>query len=222
MRARLLLPLILALALPVILAPAPAAAARKQPVSRCLCAPPSFEDRFRLADGVFTGKITNIEIVQERAERNVADTPVKVTIDVDKGYKAVPDHVQFILNSNMNVNTCMGYKYETGKSYLFYVYMRRPETAEEWSLYDYPSGTYDVGGICGGTVPLNEAGTVPEIETIKEKLDDNPEAFGTKLKTVHGIIGVPTTASIAEVPLDQREQGLENGVTEERPRDRLR
>jgi len=219
---RALLSLLVIFAAFAAFAAGPAGAAKKQPMSRCLCAPPSFEDRFRVADGVFTGKVTKIEVVEERAERNVADMPVKVSIDVDKGYKAVPDHVQFVLNSNMNVNTCMGYKYEVGKKYLFYVYMRRPETAEEWSLYDYPSGTFDVGGICGGTVPLDEAGSVPELETIKQKLEDNPEAFGTKLKTVRGIIGLPVTASIAEVPVDQREKGLETGVTDGKIRDRLR
>jgi len=209
MRALKLLILVLLLASTA----TPAFARNKPHEGRCLCLPPSFETRWHDADAVFSGIVNSIDVVQERVERSNNDLPVTVNITVDKGYKGVGDHVGFILNSNMSVQTCMGFDYKVGQKYLFYVYMRRPESAEAWSLYDYPSGTFDVGGTCGGTKLLDSADTVKELAQIDEKREDMPESAKITLKPVHGFIGVPTQRSIAETPFEERGNKLESGVS---------
>ena len=204
------LPLLLVL---LTIASTPALARQKASEGRCLCLPPSFETRWQQADAVFTGIVNSITVVPERVERSNADLPVSVNITVDKGLKAVGDHIGFILDSNISVSTCMGLDYKVGQKYLFYVYMRKPESAEAWSLYDFPSGTFDVGGTCGGTQPIDSDVAVKELALIDEKRDDDPNAARITLKPVHGFIGIPTQRSIAETPFEERGNKLESGVS---------
>jgi len=137
--------------------------------SRCACAPAPFDSRWRSADAIFSGTILNIEVQQDRVEHANAELPVKVTVSVDEGFKGPKKGMTFYFFSNMNVATCMGMKFEKGVSYLFYAYMRRPETKEAWSFYDFPSDTYDVGGTCGGTLPLTDKTAADELAQLREK-----------------------------------------------------
>lgn len=188
--------LFLALAFALLLPAMPAPA--KKPVSQCLCAAIPFEDRWEKSDAVFTGVVTDIKVVKTRIVHGSSDLPVVVLVTVDKGYKGAFDHAAFLLYTNMNVDSCMGYDYKIGGKYLFYAYMRRPEIREAWSMYNFPSGTFDVGGLCGGTAPVEAASAIADLAAIPAKVAADPDA--PAFRPTHGFIGEPTNPLPADLP----------------------
>lgn len=119
--------------------------------TKCTCMPDTLEKRWEASGAVFTGTVSEAVEVKEWSQRGNADLPLIVTVKVEQGYKGVEKGNTFKFYTNKHVNTCMGADFEAGKSYLFFAYQRVPDIYERWSLYDFPSGTYDVGGLCGGT-----------------------------------------------------------------------
>lgn len=168
----------------------PAAAAQKQ--TRCSCMPDPLEKRWEKAGAVFTGTVTEAVEVKEWSQRGNADLPLVVTVTVTEGFKGVEKGNIFKFYSNKHVNTCMGADYEPGKSYLFYAYQRVPDIYERWSLYDFPSGTYDVGGLCGGTRASDDPATAEEIAEIAQLPKD-----GRLLSAKDGVIGLPPEKPMA-------------------------
>ncbi len=157
----------------------------RKPNTRCYCMPAPFATRYATADAIFTGQITAVETDEPRVEYGNDDIPVKVTIKIDKAYKGANDGNTFLIFSNMHVWTCAGATYEKGKKYLFYAYKRRPEHYEDWSLYEYPSETYDVGGACGGTNLLEAKEAVDDLALLKDKpFDDTLQS-----PLIDGVIG---------------------------------
>jgi len=137
--------------------------------TKCQCMPQPLEKRWLDAEAVFTGTVTGIDTVEEQMQRGNADLPVKVTIHVDEGFKGLEKDSTFLIYSNLRHDTCMGGDFVKGKSYLFYAYMRKPEVYELWSMYDFPSGTYDVGGLCGGMRQMDDPDTAAELEILRAK-----------------------------------------------------
>lgn len=168
----------------------PAAAARPQ--TKCTCMPDTLEKRWEASGAVFTGTVSEAVEVKEWSQRGNADLPLIVTVKVDQGYKGVEKGNTFKFYTNKHVNTCMGADFETGQSYLFFAYQREPGTYERWSLYDFPSGTFDVGGLCGGTRASGDAATAAEIAEI-DKLPKNAKMLVGK----DGVIGLPPEKPMA-------------------------
>lgn len=163
---------------------APAAEA-KDPKTSCQCLPQPLDWRWKNADAVFTGTITKIETVKEWVQRGNDDVPVKVLIRIDEGFKAVEKGKKFLLHTNIQKYTCTGHPYEEGKQYLVFAYGRKAEAYESWSLYDFPSDTYDVGGLCGGMKLLGSEEAASEVEILKSKPKSND-----MLDDRDGIIGL--------------------------------
>ncbi|MDI1228733.1 MAG: hypothetical protein PSY14_13715 [bacterium] len=161
----------------------PAAAAQKQ--TRCSCMADPLPKRWEKADGVFTGTVMETLEVKLWSQRGNADLPLVVTVRVDEGFKGVEKGNTFKFHSNKHVNTCMGADYEIGKSYLFFAYQRVPDVYERWSLYEFPSGTYDVGGLCGGTRASDDPATAEEIAAFAKLPKD-----GKLLTGKDGVIGL--------------------------------
>lgn len=183
----LLIPL---LALALVLAACPAFAGQK--FTRCSCMPETLAKRWEKSGAVFTGTVTEAAEVTQLTQRGNADLPLAVTVTVETGYKGVEKGNVFKFHTNKNVDTCMGAHFDVGKSYLFFAYQRVPDVYERWSLYDFPSGTYDVGGLCGGTRAMDDAATAAEIAEI-EKLPKD----GTLLPARDGVIGLPPEKPMA-------------------------
>lgn len=156
----------------------------RRPRTICQCLPQPLDWRWNGAAAVFTGTVTGIETVTEWVQRGNDDIPVKVTFRVDEGFKGVEKGKTFLMHTNMQKHTCTGYAFEEGKPYLVFAYVRKEESYERWSQYGFPSGTYDVGGLCGGIKPLDGAETAAEIEEIKtlpksdEMLEDRDGVIG--------------------------------------------
>lgn len=168
----------------------PAEAAQQR--TKCSCMADTLEKRWEKSGAVFTGTVSEAAEVKEWGQRGNADLPLIVTVKVDQGYKGVEKGNTFKFHTNKSVNTCMGADFEVGKSYLFFAYQRVPDVYERWSLYDFPSGTYDVGGLCGGTRASDDAGTAAEIAEI-EKLPND----GKMLPDKDGVIGLPPEKPMA-------------------------
>ncbi|HYD18285.1 MAG TPA: hypothetical protein VEF76_07395 [Patescibacteria group bacterium] len=134
--------------------------------SRCVCMPLALEKRWAASQAVFTGTVLEITEVTNETQRGNADIPLIVVVEVEEGFKGVEKGSKFKVYTNQSVNTCMGGDYRLGQKYLFFAYMRTPDVAEKWSMYNFPSGTFDVGGTCGGMQPL--ANAAAEIEEIRK------------------------------------------------------
>ncbi len=163
---------------------APPAEARK-PNTRCYCMPAPFATRYTTADAVFTGEATEVETQEPMVEYGNDDIPVKVTFKIDKAYKGANDGNTFLIYSNMHVWTCAGATFEKGKKYLVYAYKRRPEHYETWSIYQFPSETYDVGGACGGIALQDAKEAADDLMLLKDKPVDNT----TQSPIINGVIG---------------------------------
>ncbi|MEZ0224419.1 MAG: hypothetical protein ACAH83_07700 [Alphaproteobacteria bacterium] len=141
----------------------------------CICSPDPFESRWSKVTTVFTGTVTGIEELHEYLRKgNANDIPVKVTLKVTERFKggAKKDET-FVLHTSLTRDTCTGHPFEKDGEYLVWAYKRAESTYESWSLYNMPSGSFDVGGLCGGTKKLSDAGN--EVAAIRKKLDDQPE-----------------------------------------------
>ncbi len=174
----------------LLLSALPAQGAQKQ--TRCSCMADTLEKRWQKSGAVFTGTVMEAAEVMEWTQRGNADIPVEVTVNVTEGYKGVEKGNTFKFYSNRHVNTCMGADFMVGKSYLFFAYQRVPDVYERWSLYDFPSGTYDVGGLCGGTRASEDPLTAPEIAAFAGLPQGAP-----LLQPTDGVIGLPPTKPMA-------------------------
>ncbi|TVQ84234.1 MAG: hypothetical protein EA357_04015 [Micavibrio sp.] len=89
---------------------------------------------------------------------------------LEYGYKRIPQEghadAEFFLHTSLQNMTCMGYPFREGETYLVFAYLRVRGEAARWSLYHYPSGTYGVGGLCGGTMPKSHPSFRHEISRI--------------------------------------------------------
>jgi hypothetical protein len=170
----------------LILVSAPDARALQEKTT-CQCMEAPLKRRWESARAVFTGTVTEIEIVKEWVARGNDDLPVIVTVTVDEPFKGVEKGNIFRFHSSLHKDTCMGADYETGKAFLFFAYEREERIYEKWSLYDFDTGTFDVGGLCGGTKKMDDALTAPEIAEIGKLSTDAPLLKPSK----EGIIGLP-------------------------------
>lgn len=181
----------LILALSLCLTPAPADALKKK--SRCQCMEAALKTRWTASQAVFTGTVTDIKEVKEWTQRGYEDTPVIVTMQIDENIKGVEAGKLFKLYTNINRFTCMGAKFEKDKKFLVFAYERKAEIYERWSLYDFDSGTFDVGGLCGGTKPMDDAATAPELAEIKALPKEDK-----MLVEQNGVFGLPPDKSLAQ------------------------
>lgn len=154
------------------------AQARKKLLSRCLCTPDSFMNRWHAADAVFTGTVTDVKPMKDYLNKGSTEPPVEVTVKVDEPFKNADKDEDFIIDSSTPTYTCMGFNYQKGKRYLVYAYLRRQQTFEYWSAYNYPSGTYGSGGVCGGTKFYDAPQTAGEIAQIRADLVKHPPKGG--------------------------------------------
>lgn len=168
----------------------PADAAQQR--TKCTCMPDTLEKRWEASGAVFTGTVSEAVEVKEWSQRGNADLPLVVTVKVDEGHKGVEKGNTFKFYTNKHVNTCMGADFEIGKSYLFFAYQRVPDIYERWSLYDFPSGTYDVGGLCGGTRASDDPAAIAEIAEFSKLA--KPENL---LPARDGVIGLPPEKPMA-------------------------
>jgi hypothetical protein len=143
----------------------------------CVCSPDPFENRWRAVNTVFTGTVESIDEMHEYLRKtNAHDIPVRVTLKVTDRFKgAAKKGETFMLQTSLTVDTCTGHPFEVGGEYLVWGYKREEGVYETWSLYNMPSGSYDVGGLCGGTKNMSDAKAADEIALIRKKLEEEAE-----------------------------------------------
>lgn len=152
----------------IFLAASPVNAAKDNPFPACACAERPFSARQRDATAIFTGTVTEILPDQEildapkggtwNKRTPQADIPVRVTLAIDKVYKGVAEaDKDFILHTSLTEYTCAGHPFEAGKGYLVFAYVQDAKREDRTSIYSFPSGSYEVGGLCGGTKELLDA-----------------------------------------------------------------
>lgn len=169
MRAVLLL-------LVLLLVSAPAAAREDRPDAKCVCAPAKFDSRWKHATVIFTGTVKTIEVIKIQVQRGNVDLPVRVELAVDDVYKGkIKSGAAFELQTSLTRETCTGHPFEKGRKYLVFAYQRAEDAVEDWSLYPLPSGTFDVGGLCGGTKDMDDKAVPAEIEQLKIKHKENED-----------------------------------------------
>lgn len=136
----------------------------------CACAERPIEARYRDATAVFTGTVKSIRPDEAilgaiagggtwNKRRPQADAPVVVDLEVDRMYKgkAQKDNM-FVLHTSLTEYTCSGHPFVEGKGYLVFAYVQDEAWEDRTSLYTFPSGTFEVGGLCGGTKDISKAG----------------------------------------------------------------
>jgi hypothetical protein len=169
----LLLLVMLLIALP---APLKAYAWEERPEAKCTCAPAKLDSRWKKSAVIFTGTVRSIDVIKRQVQRGNVDLPVSVSLAVDDVYKGkVKSGEAFELQTSLTRETCTGHPFEKGRKYLVFAYERQEDVVEDWSLYPLPSGTFDVGGLCGGTKDMDDKTVPAEIEQLKIKHAENPE-----------------------------------------------
>ncbi len=159
-----------AVLLALLLIPLPALAKDPRPEAACVCAPRPLDARWKDATNIFTGTVRSIDVIKIQVQRGNVDLPVKVAVAIDEVYKGeVKKGEAFELQTNLTRETCTGHPFVQGHRYLVYAYRRDEEYVEDWSLYPLPSGTFDVGGLCGGTKDMEDKSVPEEIEQLKVK-----------------------------------------------------
>lgn len=151
---------------------------------KCTCTAKSFDTRWNDSAAVFLGTVKSIKTVEKYVEYGNDDLPVEVTLSVDDAYKGTETGEDFVLHTSLTRGTCTGHPFEEGKKYLLFVYRREAETFEYWSLYDFPSGTYDVGGLCGGTKGIKDAETAVDMREIMKRIRLTPKKEDGFLKNL--------------------------------------
>ena len=153
------------------------------PLSTCTCAADTLERRWNASVAVIAGTVTDIKVVDKYVRYGSKDLPVEVTLQVDEAYKGKDIGTTFTLFTSITKVTCTGHPFELGKKYLIFAYQRQDAKFERWSLYEFPTGTYDVGGLCGGTQPFDETALASELDGIKERQEIDARKSGLfKLK----------------------------------------
>jgi hypothetical protein len=150
------------------------AAALPARAASCVCSPDPFDNRWRAVSTIFTGTVESIDEMHEYLRKaNAHDIPVKVVLKVTERFKgAATKGETFVLHTSLTVDTCTGHPFEVGGEYLVWAYRRDEGVYETWSLYNMPSGSYDVGGLCGGTKKMSAAEASAEIAVIRKKLEE--------------------------------------------------
>lgn len=148
----------LALAWMVIASPAAA--------QTCLCTEKAFDTRYKEAPVIFIGTVRSIEVVEAMRQPGWRDQPAIVQFAVDDGIKGVATGGTFTLHDSLTVNTCTGHPFEPSERYMVYAYARVAEKVEDWSIYDFPTGTYGTGGLCGGTKKAGDPRVPGDMERI--------------------------------------------------------
>lgn len=140
----------------------------------CQCGYPSLKAKWKQAGAVFTGVVMSIQPVEKFNRGAHEDPPVEVTFQVDEVFKGNLSTGLFTLHTSLTRQTCMGFPFERNKSYLVFGYQRQAATYETWSLYNFPSGTWDVGGFCGGTKALDDTTEkdINELRFIRDNRND--------------------------------------------------
>lgn len=177
--------LLLSACLILCLAAPSAYALQKKTLCQCMEAP--LRKRWLDTKAVFTGTVTEIEPFKEWIQRGSDDIPIIVTLRVHETFKGGMEKGSLVkLHTNLHKHTCMGADYALEKEFLIFAYIRKEETYEYWSLYDFPTGTLDVGGYCGGTKTLGEAADA-DIAELRKMTDDGPKLEANK----EGVYGYP-------------------------------
>jgi hypothetical protein len=137
------------------------------PPMPCGCTEKAVSVRFHDADAVFTGTVREIAsentVIRKGSGRwskrlMQADPPVTVMLDIDKSWKGVPaKKTELTLHTSLTKYTCAGYPFEKGRKYLVFAYRREESQHDDTTLYSYEPGTYEVGGLCGGTKEIEKA-----------------------------------------------------------------
>lgn len=148
MRTFFVLAVLFLLSAPALAAEAPA----------CQCTEKALDQRIAAADAVFAGAVVEIRESKDFRRFPKADPPVVVTLKVDEAYKGVKGKESFQLHTSLTRHTCTGHPFEVGKMYLVFAYKRADMAHDFTALYRFPAGTYDVGGLCGGTKLFEKAG----------------------------------------------------------------
>ena len=157
---------LLLVAAALVLAATPAMA-RRNDVS-CICTPAPLAVRAQQADRIFVARADKIDIPEKMVEPGRADPPAIVSMTVSEVLKGMPaDSKTAELQTSLTRVTCAGHPFEAGRSYLVFAYQRKASTYETWSLYDFKTGTYDVGGLCGGTADMMAPETQAELEQLR-------------------------------------------------------
>ena len=171
----------------------------------CRCVPASFKYRWSKSNAVLVGTVSEIKPLYKYAWSQYDDKPVQVTLKVKEYWKGgdgdsvdvesladredgeepkmisktVPgedgEGEEFLLHTSLQNLTCMGYPFKEGSEYLIFAYERKLDEAEPWSLYNYPSETFGVGGLCGGTKAITDRSVKSEMKRIHTQV----EADGT-------------------------------------------
>ncbi len=135
----------------------------------CACLAFPLEQQWAQASAVFSGTIEEIKTVEKYYDINITDPAVEVILRVDKAFKGedAKEGETFTLFTNIARKTCCGHPFVQDEKYLVFAYLRETYQYRPWSLYNFPSGTYDVGGLCGGTMLLKDAEDVlPKIKKL--------------------------------------------------------
>lgn len=133
----------------------------------CTCLPPDIDTRITQAHRIFTGTLRRLETVDSMMQPGRKDPPVIATFDVEEDFKDAAGKQQ-TLHTSLTRVTCAGYPFEEGKTYLVYAYQRLASTYERWSLYDFKTGTFDTGGLCGGTIEISDDRAIDEIKKLRD------------------------------------------------------
>lgn len=153
----------------LVFAAQPAGAARHRDNVTCTCTPAELKIRAMDTHQIYVGRVTRIDEVPEMRQAGKNDPPVKVELEVSEIIKGLPAGTKKdTLYSSLTRTTCTGHPFVAGKEYLVYAYRRLASTYEDWSLYDFPTGTHDVGGLCGGTVLTGTPEVAAEIVRLRE------------------------------------------------------
>lgn len=142
----------------------------------CQCLELALEDRVSNATAVLTGSVEDIVTLPQYIKDTLTDRPVMVrikSVDVFKGASHLDKDGTIILYTNLQNITCSGHPFQVDESYLVFVYQRKQDAPEHWSLYNYPSETYGVGGRCGGTKNLKSdlaTQDILELQSLKKRL----------------------------------------------------
>jgi hypothetical protein len=138
----------------------------------CACLGKSLDVRWEDATAVFTGTVQEIASPKNFPKKERTDPPIIVTLSVDKAYKGTEGKETFTLYTSLTQYTCTGYPFEKGKQYLVFAYQRQKDHADPSSFYHFHTGTYDVGGLCGGTKELESA--AEDLQALQSKVDSAP------------------------------------------------
>lgn len=158
-----------------------AQAARFQPAT-CACTPADISQRAQLADKIFIGTVRSITEVEAMREPGREDPPVIVSIEVSEAFKNANSRSTELLHDSLTRVTCAGHDFKENTEYLIFAYERLAAKYEHWSLYDFKTGTFGVGGLCGGTKALSDEGAAADLAELRRLKASNDPVLAPKAK----------------------------------------